>query len=214
MWSILVLELIFEVLIRPKDYSELVNSEKAFAPSAARHINRFHLFFETLSLITFFPEFSCVTDAQSCQRDSSFSRVQASIDAVLGDSHATSARGRFILGITALRFFGVVRHWKQMWIMNTFKPTGKVNHDSWLSRHDSSPKEVRPGPDHPKKSEVSEWVDHNSSVEFRGVPLTNLTALFTSNVIFNISMKVPIVQVSTERKIWSAKSLHPRKTKG
>jgi hypothetical protein len=157
-WSILALELIFEVLIRPKDYTDLVNSEKAFAPSAARHINRFHLFFETLALITFFPEFSCVADAHFCQRSTSLSKVQASLDAVLGESHAMSAQGRFILGLTALRFFGVVRHWKQMWIMNTFKPKSKDGIKNWLlyqdSGDDASSQGMGPGPNHPKKIEV------------------------------------------------------------
>jgi hypothetical protein len=116
-----VLELLFEALIRPAGYMKLIESDKAFAPSTARYINRFHLIFETFGLLTFFPEFRCLLQEDVCNRNSLFSRVRASTDAVLGDTHADSARGRFLLGITALRFFGVVRHWKQMWITNTFR---------------------------------------------------------------------------------------------
>ena len=42
------------------------------------------------------------------------------MDAVIGETHAQSARGRFFLGLTALRLFGLIRHWKQMFINNTF----------------------------------------------------------------------------------------------
>jgi hypothetical protein len=110
------------MLIRPSGYVKLIESDKAFAPSTARYINRFHLVFEFFGLLTFLPEFRCLVQEDVCYRDSRFSRVRASTDAVLGDTHAAAARGRFLLGITALRFFGVVRHWKQMWIQNTFRP--------------------------------------------------------------------------------------------
>ena len=116
------MELIFETLIRPSGYFELIESDKAYAPSTARHINRFHLVFEALGLLTFVPEFRCAIEGDNvCNRSTTFSRVRASTDAVLGDTHADAARGQFLLGLTALRFFGVVRHWKQMWINNTFR---------------------------------------------------------------------------------------------
>lgn len=131
-WSVLVLELVFEVLIRPKGYSALIESDKAFAPSTARHINWFHLVFETLALSTFIPEFRCIADSNVCNRKTMFSRVQASMDSVLGDTHADAARGRFLLGITVLRLFGLVRHWKQMWINNTFRPVKREGFEKWL----------------------------------------------------------------------------------
>ena len=139
-WGILALELLFEVIIRPKNYSELIASEKAFAPSVARHINRFHLIFEFLALLTFIPEFNCLVHGGMgmCDRISHFDRVQASMDAVLGRSNAAAARGHFLLSITALRFFGVVRHWKQMWINNTFQPTKREGVQKWLFRQDLS----------------------------------------------------------------------------
>ena len=130
-WSILVLELLFEVLIRPKGYSVLIESDKAFAPSTARHINLFHLVFETLALATFVPEFQCVGD-DFCQRQTVFSRAQASMDSILGATHADAARGRFLLGLTVLRMFSVVRHWKQMWIGNTSRPIQRAGIEKWL----------------------------------------------------------------------------------
>lgn len=129
-----MLELIFEVIIRPSNYFELINSDRAFAPSTARYINRFHLFFEAVSLITYIPEFRCSTmDSSSvCRREVFLSRVTASVDAILGPSHGDAAKGRFILGLTSLRFFGVIRHWKQMWINNTFHPTKREGVEKWL----------------------------------------------------------------------------------
>jgi hypothetical protein len=58
--------------------------------------------------------------------------VTASVDAILGPSHGDAAKGRFILGLTSLRFFGVIRHWKQMWINNTFHPTKRDGIEKWL----------------------------------------------------------------------------------
>eukprot|EP00934_Nitzschia_sp_Nitz4_P008652 Nitzschia sp. Nitz4//scaffold11_size288233//230845//235511//NITZ4_000808-RA/size288233-snap-gene-0.61-mRNA-1//-1//CDS//3329534176//8642//frame0 len=122
-WGILVLELLFEILIRPTSYFDLIRSDRAYAPSTARHINTFHIFFETLALLTYVPEFACITGESDdvCDRDQTFSRVQASIDSVLGDSRAHRARAKFFLGLTALRLFGLVRHWKWMFLNSTFK---------------------------------------------------------------------------------------------
>jgi hypothetical protein len=98
-----------------------MESDKAFAPSTARHINTFHIFFEGLALATFLPEFWCITDQDGVYSGNAmFSRVRSSLDAILGENEADILKGRFHLGLTALRFFGVVRHWKQMWINKTF----------------------------------------------------------------------------------------------
>lgn len=137
-WAILALELIFEVLIRPKGYMELISSDRAFAPSTARHINRFHLFFEVLALFTFIPEFNCIRNVEGCSTSSDYTRIQLSIDAVAGDSHTSAAKGRFFLGLTALRFFAVVRHWKQMWISNAFRAVGW---ERWLLGQGDEPAE-------------------------------------------------------------------------
>lgn len=129
-WCVLVLELIFEVIIRPGNYFQLVESDKAFAPSTARYISRFHLVFEALALATFIPSFRC-TDEGGCE-GGYFNLVLASAAAVRGPTHADAANGRFLLGLTSLRFFGVIRHWKQMWINNTFQATKREGIERWL----------------------------------------------------------------------------------
>lgn len=131
-WSILVLELIFEVVIRPQRYSELIQSDRAFAPSTARYINRFHLIFEGIALITYVPNFVCLAPDDVCWRESRFSRVLASMDAIIGKTHAQSAKGRFFLGLTVLRLFGLIRHWKQMFISNTFQSVKREGIEKWL----------------------------------------------------------------------------------
>jgi hypothetical protein len=124
-WIILGLELFFEFLIRPEDYHELITSDKAFAPSTARHINSFHLFFESLSLLLFIPQLPCVFK-QQCGDDIYFSAIWASIHAVTDHDGARAAWARARLGLTFLKAFGLFRHWKQMWINRTFE-RGKTN---------------------------------------------------------------------------------------
>lgn len=48
------------------------------------------------------------------------SLVQASIDAITSQSTWKAAAGRVVIGLTFLRVFGLVRHWKQMWLSHTF----------------------------------------------------------------------------------------------
>lgn len=118
-WIILGFELLFELLIRPTDYKELIRSEKAFAPSTARNINAFHLCFESLSLLLFIPRLPCVFWRQ-CGDDIYLSNVWASVRSVSG-TRGTAAVARFCLGLSFLRAFGLFRHWKQMWINRIFE---------------------------------------------------------------------------------------------
>ena len=120
------------MIIRPNNYYKLIKSDKAFAPSTARYISSFHLFFETIALLTYIPEFRCAGNPESCTRGKFLSRVTASADAILGPTHGDAAWGRFILGLSSLRFFGVIRHWKQMWINNTFHPIKREGIEKWL----------------------------------------------------------------------------------
>jgi hypothetical protein len=119
-WCILALELIFEYLVRPPDYPDLIESDQAYAPSTARNINIFHLFFESVALMLFIPELNCLFDPGSCGRSVPWSGLWASLHAVDGSDSSRAAAGRLCLGLTSLRLFGLVRHWKQMWINNTF----------------------------------------------------------------------------------------------
>lgn len=118
-WSILAVELFLEWLIRPVDYFDLIQSEKAYAPSTARNINSFHLVFEFISLVLFIPEFVCLQQS-TCGQAVPFSGTWASLNAVLGPGRGDSALGRFCIGLRTFRLFGLARHWKNMWINNTF----------------------------------------------------------------------------------------------
>jgi hypothetical protein len=119
-WSILVLELIFEGLIRPSNYYQLRFSDKGYAPSTARYINTFHLVTEGIALALFVPEFSCLATRQ-CGARVPASGVDAALSAVLGPARSDGALGRLTIGLTSLRIVGLVRHWKIMWINRTFK---------------------------------------------------------------------------------------------
>lgn len=116
------------------------------------------MFFEIVALVTFLPEFQCLQADDICKRDSVLSRVGASVDAIIGESHAEAARGGVLIGLTALRLFGLIRHWKQMFINNTFSrkqegiekwliPRGKDTGNSIMSartkRNSSKKNEVR-----------------------------------------------------------------------
>jgi hypothetical protein len=118
-WGFLALELIFEWLIRPFNYAQLEASDKAYAPSTARHINAFHLICETIALALFIPEFDCLI-THVCGKRIALSGVNAALNAITGPTRAKSALGRLCIGLNALRIFALVRHWKTMWINRTF----------------------------------------------------------------------------------------------
>jgi class 3 adenylate cyclase len=120
-WIILVFELLLEFLIRPEDYRSLVESDKAFAPSTARHISLFHLILESVALIIFCPSFQCVGDRDKCNRSMFGPGIKASVDAITAEEDTLASLGRFLLGLHFLRAFGLIRHWKQMWLKNTFE---------------------------------------------------------------------------------------------
>jgi len=116
-WTILVLELAGEVFIRPDGYKQMLITEKAYSPSVVRHINNFHLVMEVLSLVFFVPEFMCLfTSNYTCSDRAGFSLLNASLNGVLGPSRNDAFFGRAFYAVVRLRIFGLVRHWKQMWI--------------------------------------------------------------------------------------------------
>lgn len=119
-WSILALELIFEWLIRPSRYYQLITSDKGYAPSTARYIDRFHLITESIALLLFIPEFDCLS-TRVCGKRVFFSGVDGALSAIFGPTRANGAVGRLCIGLTSLRIVGLVRHWKIMWINRTFR---------------------------------------------------------------------------------------------
>lgn len=130
MWIILVLELIFQVLIRPPDYHDILHTEKAFLPSTARHINSFHLTYEALALILFFPHVIC-TLSSKCLDGPFLNRTKAPLLALTSASTLEAALGRLDLSLTILRAFGLIRHWKQMWIRSAYE-AGKKDEGTFV----------------------------------------------------------------------------------
>lgn len=135
---VLVIELICEVFIRPEGYQIMLSSEKAYAPSTAQFINRFHLFGETIALVTFAPEFVCLFSGQDCSDRQKFSLFNAIYMEILGPTRTSTFYGRAFLALVRLRVFGLVRYWKKMWIHNTFitmTPTGMKAMVGQLKQH-------------------------------------------------------------------------------
>eukprot|EP00531_Pseudo-nitzschia_arenysensis_P017663 CAMPEP_0116121408 /NCGR_PEP_ID=MMETSP0329-20121206/3682_1 /TAXON_ID=697910 /ORGANISM="Pseudo-nitzschia arenysensis, Strain B593" /LENGTH=1270 /DNA_ID=CAMNT_0003615221 /DNA_START=74 /DNA_END=3886 /DNA_ORIENTATION=+ len=136
-WCILVLELTFEVLIRPKNYHELLESEKAYRPSTARYINSRYVFGETLALVLYIPELICfrkeASDVCLAKGDAGqLLLVNASIAAVLGPTKFDSLRGRLLMGSMAFRLFGVIRRWQHMLIQQIVRPTTRQGLEKWV----------------------------------------------------------------------------------
>jgi hypothetical protein len=119
-WLILVTELFLEVFIRPEGYQSLTKSDKAYAPSTARFINTFHLCGEITSLAFFAPEFVCLFGSYECSDRIPFSYFNAAFVTILGPERVDVFTGKLYIAIMRLRVFGLVRHWKNMWIKNTF----------------------------------------------------------------------------------------------
>jgi hypothetical protein len=176
-WLCLVLELLFEVFIRPDGYRTLLLSDKAFSPSTIRYINSFHLLIEFFSLITFIPEFICLwTNKYSCGDRLPFSFVNAVYVSVLGPSRLDAFYGRAILALTRLRVFGLVRHWKNMWIANSLSSGRWKFSRACLSGF--VPSRVAPISSHNAKSDTV-------ATEQIGTSLTNASNIGTALMVTN-----------------------------
>jgi hypothetical protein len=119
-WCILATELLFEVFIRPDGYADLIISDKAYAPTTVRFINAFHLVVESASLLCFIPEFYCLFTSAQCDERLDFSFFNAALLGVTGPTRVDFFYGKAYFALIRFRVFGLVRHWKKMWINNTF----------------------------------------------------------------------------------------------
>lgn len=120
-FCILLVELLFEVFIRPDGYQELIISDKAYAPTTVRFINAFHLVVESVSLLCFIPEFYCLFSSTfECGERLGFSFFNAALMGVVGPTRLDAFYGKAFFALIRFRVFGLVRHWKKMWINNTF----------------------------------------------------------------------------------------------
>ena len=119
-WTILVLELFFEVFIRPDGYHDLVESDKAFAPTTVRFLSSLHLAVEFVSLVFFVPEFQCLFIDEVCDGRPRFSFLNAALLSITGPDRRYALAGRAFFAVVRLRVFVLVRHWKNMWVSRTF----------------------------------------------------------------------------------------------
>lgn len=62
-----------------------------------------------------------MNNAVGCAEQPFLSRAKAPLYALTNHSGGTAILGRLDLSLTFLRAFGLVRHWKQMWINNAFQ---------------------------------------------------------------------------------------------
>jgi len=180
-WTVLALELIMELVIRPSNYFELIASDKAYAPSTARYISAFHVMFEIVALALYIPDFVCL-HGSTCGARTHFSGIDVSMSAVLGPTRWDSAVGRFAIGLRTLRIFGLVRHWKQMWINNTFRDD-RVQHGNfpkffrsddpnepyYTPRHFSRKRKAQVGDIHQGEEDNSERKSESSYENDRGL---------------------------------------------
>lgn len=116
------------IFIRPEGYKGLLKSKKAYAPATVRHINTFHICMEFVSLLLFIPEIFCFLFGSCGGRLSNPFLEDAFLRAIRGPERVQVFVGRFILALLPLRIFGMVRHWKQMWMTNTIIDPGWSKH--------------------------------------------------------------------------------------
>jgi hypothetical protein len=119
-WLVLVLELILEVFVRPDGYRDLLMAEKAYAPTTVRYIHGLHVLVETIALVLFIPEFYCLISSYRCDARIPVSFHHAAFQGVTGPTGLDAFYGRAYFAVVRLRVFGLVRHWRNMWIANTF----------------------------------------------------------------------------------------------
>jgi hypothetical protein len=145
-WIALLLELVFEISIRPKDYRALLDNEQAFSPSTVRYINRFHLLFECVALVFAIPDFLPLF----MKRHSSVSFAHFAIHATDGRTSWAFIAGNLYFLLIRIRIFGLIRHKRNHWIKpddssNNAKQqgdgaanlVGKTDDDSTLRRADT-----------------------------------------------------------------------------
>ena len=206
-WCILMVELLFEVFIRPDGYQNLIISDKAYAPTTVRYINAFHLVVESVSLFCFIPEFYCLLSDFACDARLEFSFFNAALMGVKGPTSLDFFLGKAFFALIRFRVFGLVRHWKKMWINNTFiNMRWKAAHGFFsgssqkqafnLQKNNHSP--------HKAKSEQTEDAKKKESV------LTNAsnigTALMVTNSYRVLVMLCAIVGILPALASFSAKT--------
>lgn len=191
-WLVLVLELVFQVFILPDGFRNLIVSDKAYAPTTVRFINSFHVCVESLSLIIFMPEWYCLISTYQCDDRLRFSFHNAVLMSVTGPTRLDSFYGKAFMALIRLRVFGLVRHWRNMWITNTFinmkwksTPSGIVSNFIPQQRSYRAPAERKSS----KKS------DHFDDSQKRDINLANASTIGTALMVTNSYRALAILWV-------------------
>lgn len=108
-----MLELVFELSIRPKEYRALLDKEQAYSPSTVRYINRFHLFFEFIALMFVIPDFLPLFVER---RAIAFSFIHGAVNATDGSTVFAFIAGNLHALLIRIRLFGLIRHKRNHWI--------------------------------------------------------------------------------------------------
>lgn len=140
-WIVLVLELLFQVFIRPYNYAELLKGSQAYNPSTALYINRFHLCFEALALALVIPDFLPIFGFEPA-----INTVKATVYTSVGSwkqSLGFYIAGNFYIFSKHLRLFCLVRHKRNHYINAIYMD--KVNGAKRTYIEDSSEIEVLSG---------------------------------------------------------------------
>jgi hypothetical protein len=194
-WLVLVLELVFQVFILPDGFKNLIVSDKAYAPTTVRFINIFHVCVESLSLIIFISEWYCLVSTYQCDDRLRFSFHNAVLLSVTGPTRLDSFYGKAFLALIRLRVFGLVRHWRNMWITNTFinmkwksTPSGIVS--NFIPQQRSS----RSSAEH-KSSSLSKKGNHFDDSQKRDINLANASTIGTALMVTNSYRALAILWV-------------------
>mmetsp|Transcript_16208 Transcript_16208/g.32268 ORF Transcript_16208/g.32268 Transcript_16208/m.32268 type:complete len:1500 (+) Transcript_16208:212-4711(+) len=124
-WFLLVVDLFFEILIRPFDYSKLLQSKKAYYPSTQRHIDNFHFVLEFLALALYLPE---ILSSWSPEPNIFLSYMSISglyKQTLDSKNNSTPWLAIILLALVRLRLVGVMRRWRQSTINASYLKTGE-----------------------------------------------------------------------------------------
>jgi hypothetical protein len=190
-WLVLVLELLFQVFIRPDGFKQLIVSDKAYAPTTVRFINSFHFIIEALCLMIFVPEWYCLVSTYECDDRMRFSFHNAILMSVTGPTRLETFYGKAFLALLRLRVFGLVRHWKNMWITNTFiNMKSKSTPNGLLSA-------IFPRASSERKSLIAKKGGHIDESEKREINLANASTIGTALMVTNSYRALAILWIIT-----------------
>jgi len=131
-WLTLVLELIFEVTIRPADYYSRLRSVDAFSPETQRYIDDVNIAVEALALIAFIPEILCTMrdDEYNCGGRYKYGLLDALTKFYYDDGGDSSSydffAGTLIIGVVRLRIVGLTRHLINFFLREDIRVKTKV----------------------------------------------------------------------------------------